>query len=129
MQRKLIALAALAATVASGATLVTAADKANANNAARGKQLYMATGCYQCHGTRGEGGGNAGPRLAPGPLPYEGFLMQLRKPRQRMPVYTAVVMPDSDVTAIYAYLQGVPQGKPAADIPILKGLSAAGVQP
>ena len=76
---------------------------------ARGKQLYLATGCYQCHGTRGEGGGNAGPRLAPGPLPYEGFLMQLREPRQRMPVYTAVVMPDSDVTAIYAYLQGVPK--------------------
>lgn len=128
MQRKLIALATLGFIAATGATFVAAADKP-ANNVARGKQLYLATGCYQCHGTRGEGGGNAGPRLAPGPIPYEGFVMQLRKPRQRMPVYTAVVMPDSDVTAIYAYLQGVPQGKPAADIPILKGLSAAGVQP
>lgn len=44
-----------------------AADKPGAN-AARGKQLYMATGCYQCHGTSGEGGGNALPRLAPGPI-------------------------------------------------------------
>jgi len=124
MQRQLIALAvAILAT-----TTIAAADKPS-SNAARGKQLYLATGCYQCHGTRGEGGGNAGPRLAPGPLPYEGFLIQLRKPRQRMPVYTAVVMPDADVTAIYAYLQGVPQGKPAADIPLLKGLSAAGAQP
>jgi ubiquinol-cytochrome c reductase cytochrome c subunit len=128
MQRTFIALAALGAVLTASATLVVAADKP-ANNVARGKQLYLATGCYQCHGTRGEGGGNAGPRLAPGPIPYEGFVMQLRKPRQRMPVYTAVVMPDADVTAIYAYLQGVPQGKPAADIPILKGLSAAGVQP
>jgi mono/diheme cytochrome c family protein len=128
MQRQLIAFALLGAVITAGATLVNAADK-SANNTARGKQLYMSTGCYQCHGTRGEGGGNAGPRLAPGPIPYEGFLMQLRKPRQRMPVYTAVVMPDGDVTAIYAYLQGVPQGKAAADIPILKGLSAAGAQP
>jgi mono/diheme cytochrome c family protein len=128
MRRKLTALAALSFIVATGATLVAAADKPR-DNAARGKQLYLATGCYQCHGTRGEGGGNAGPRLAPGPIPYEGFLMQLRKPRQRMPVYTAVVMPDGDVNAIYAYLQGVPQGKAAADIPILKGLSAAGAQP
>ena len=128
MQRQLIARAAFAAVIAATATLVVAADKPG-NNAARGKQLYLATGCFQCHGTRGEGGGNAGPRLAPGPIPYEGFLIQLRKPRQRMPVYTAVVMPDGDVTAIYAYLQGVPLGKPAADIPILKGLSATGTQP
>lgn len=97
----------------------SAADKP----AARGKQLYLSTGCYQCHGTRGEGGGNAGPRLAPGPLPLEGFTLQLRHPRQRMPVYTAVVMPDSDVAAIYAYLQSIPTGKTAAEIPILKSVS------
>jgi mono/diheme cytochrome c family protein len=92
-------------------------------NIARGKQLYMATGCYQCHGTRGEGGGNAGPRLAPGPMPYEGLILQLRKPRARMPVYTAVVMPDRDVADIYAYLQSVPKGRTASEIPMLKALS------
>jgi mono/diheme cytochrome c family protein len=110
-----------------GAALLTfigvaaAADKPA--DATRGKQLYMSTGCYQCHGTKGEGGGNAGPRLAPGPMPAEGFALQLRKPRQRMPVYTAVVMPDSDVADIYAYLLGVPKGKTAADIPMLKSLA------
>src|SRR6185312_9641927 len=96
------------------------ADKAA--SVTRGKQLYMATGCYQCHGTSGEGGGNAGPRLAPGPLPLEGFTLQLRHPRQRMPVYTAVVMPDRDVADIYAYLLTVPKAKTAADIPMLKTL-------
>ena len=96
------------------------ADKAA--SVTRGKQLYMATGCYQCHGTTGEGGGNAGPRLAPGPLPLEGFTLQLRHPRQRMPVYTAVVMPDRDVADIYAYLLTVPKAKTAADIPMLKTL-------
>jgi mono/diheme cytochrome c family protein len=96
-----------------------AADKPD--DVARGKQLYMTTGCDQCHGTHGQGG--AGPRLAPGPIPYEGVVMQLRKPRIRMPLYSAVVMPDSDVAAIYAYLQTVPKGKTASEIPMLKALS------
>lgn len=97
-----------------------AADKPN-DAVARGKQLYMTTGCDQCHGTRGQGG--AGPRLAPGPIPYEGVVMQLRKPRVRMPLYSAVVMPDSDVAAIYAYLQSVQKGKAVSEIPLLKALS------
>jgi mono/diheme cytochrome c family protein len=105
-------------------TVTTAAFGADKPaNVARGKQLYIATGCYQCHGTRGEGGGNAGPRVAPGPMPYEGLLIQLRKPRARMPVYTAVVMPDADVADIYAYLLSVPKGKTASEIPMLKALS------
>lgn len=102
-------------------TIAFAADKPA--NVARGKQLYLATGCYQCHGTRGQGGGGAGPRLAPGPIPYAGWLQQLRRPRARMPVYTAVVMPDADVADMYAYLQSVPKGKTASEIPMLKALS------
>jgi mono/diheme cytochrome c family protein len=107
---------------ACGVSAVARADDKPAN-VARGKQLYLATGCYQCHGTRGEGGGNAGPRLAPGPMPYAGLLQQLRHPRARMPVYTAVVMPDGDVADIYAYLQSVPKAKTASEIPMLKALA------
>ena len=33
-------------------------------------------------------------------------------------------MPDTDVADIYAYLQSVPKGKTAAEIPMLKALSA-----
>jgi mono/diheme cytochrome c family protein len=115
-----LATATLIALIAGGlATSTSAADKSA--NVARGKQLYMATGCYQCHGTRGEGG--AGPRLAPGPIPLAGVLQQLRHPRVRMPFYTDVVMPDKDVEDIYAFLQSVPKGKTASEIPMLKALS------
>jgi len=114
--------AALGVTLIIGVASALAADKPA--NTTRGKQLYMATGCFQCHGTTGQGGGNAGPRLAPTPMPYEGFMLQLRHPRARMPVYTVVVMPDQDVSDIYAYLQSVPKGKTPADIPMLKALSS-----
>jgi mono/diheme cytochrome c family protein len=122
MRRSFIATAVLGAAFIVGFTGALAAD--TRGNVVRGKQLYLATGCYQCHGTRGEGGGNAGPRLAPGPMPFEGLVLQLRRPRARMPVYTDVVMPDRDVADIYAYLQSVPKGKTAAEIPMLNALSA-----
>ena len=122
MRRSFIATAVLGAALIVGLTGALAADKPA--NATRGKQLYLATGCYQCHGTRGEGGGNAGPRLAPFPLPFEAIVLQLRHPRARMPIYTDVVMPETDVADIYAYLQSVPKGKTAAEISILSGLSA-----
>jgi mono/diheme cytochrome c family protein len=87
--------------------------------AAHGRKLFLGTGCYQCHGTSGEGGGVFGPKLAPDPLPYEAVLLQLRNPRARMPVYTALVLPDADAADIYAYLQSIPKAKPAASIPLL----------
>ncbi len=114
-------IASILLVIAGITTVAVAADKPA--NMAHGKQLYLATGCYQCHGTRGEGGGGSGPRLAPGPIPYAGLLQQLRHPRARMPVYTAVVMPDSDVADIFAYLQSVPKGKTASEISMLKALS------
>ncbi len=111
--------ATFALILAAGVSVSLAADAGG--NAARGKQLYMATGCYQCHGTVGAGG--AGPRLAPTPLPIAAYQIQLRHPRARMPVYTAVVMPDADVADIYAYLLSLPKAKTAAEIPILKGIA------
>lgn len=122
MQRSFIATAVLGTAFIVGLASALAADKSG--NSARGKQLYMSTGCYQCHGTRGEGGGNAGPRVAPSPLPYEGFVLQLRKPRARMPLYTDVVMPDDDIADIYAYLLSIPQGRTADEIPLLEDLPA-----
>ncbi len=122
MHRSFIATAVLVATLTVGLDCALATDRPG--NAAHGKQLYLATGCYQCHGTRGEGGGNAGPRLAPTPIPFEALMLQLRHPRARMPVYTAVVMPDTDVADVYAYLQSVARGRTAAEIPMLNGLSA-----
>jgi mono/diheme cytochrome c family protein len=104
-----------------GISVGVAADAGG--NATRGQQLYLATGCYQCHGTRGAGG--AGPRLAPGAIPIEAYKLQLRRPRVRMPVYTSVVMPDADLADIYAYLLTIPRGKSAAEIQLLKEIPTA----
>ena len=84
---------------------------------AHGKKLYVADGCWQCHGYQGQGG--AGPKLAPAPLPYEAVFRQLRKPRGTMPVYSHVTTPDQDVADMYAYLQSIPKAKAVADIPAL----------
>jgi mono/diheme cytochrome c family protein len=114
---------AVGLSVVLGAGVSVALLAAPATNAAHGKELYLATGCYQCHGTRGAGG--AGPRLTPGPIPIEALKLQLRHPRGRMPVYTPVVMSDADVADIYAYLLTIPKGKSAAEIPLLKGIAVA----
>jgi mono/diheme cytochrome c family protein len=57
----------------------------------------MADGCYQCHGTVGQGSRGTGPRLAPNPVPYEGFAQQLRKPANVMPPYSALVLSDAQL--------------------------------
>jgi mono/diheme cytochrome c family protein len=106
-----------------GAGISTAVAADAGGSATRGKELYLATGCYQCHGTRGAGG--AGPRLAPGAIPIEAYKLQLRRPRARMPVYTTIVMPEADIADIYAYLLTIPRGKSAAEIPLLKAISTA----
>jgi len=89
------------------------------NDAVEGKRLFLAYGCYQCHGTTGAGGGIAGPNLAPNPLPLEAVKAKLRTASGRMPVYTAAVVTDSEIAAIVAYLQSIPRGTPAKDIPLL----------
>jgi mono/diheme cytochrome c family protein len=88
-----------------------------AGDAARGKHLFMADGCYECHGTVGQGG--AGPRLAPDPLPAEAIAQYIRKPTAVMPPYVEKVAGDQDVQDIQAYLASIPQPPPLKDIPLL----------
>jgi mono/diheme cytochrome c family protein len=103
------------ATLAFGAP-VSAADGGNADN---GKQLYMRDGCYECHTTVGMGGGNAGPKIAPNPIPLEGIVAELRHPRQNMPQYSEAVISDAEIADIRAYLATIPDGPHAKDIPEL----------
>ena len=95
------------------------AQPAASAGAAHGRTIFIADGCYQCHGVQGQGGGPAGPKLAPQPLTLEDFTRQLRQPRDTMPVYTAVVLPDSELQDIYAYMQSIPKAKTVAEIPLL----------
>jgi mono/diheme cytochrome c family protein len=95
------------------------AAAAPAGNVAHGKKLMLDYGCADCHGTSGEGGGNAGPKLTPSPLPFNLFAHQLRAPRARMPVYTPKTTSDQDVADLYAYIRSIPKPLDAKDIPLL----------
>lgn len=114
-----IALASTAALAFLAIQSVSAFAAETSGDPIQGKRLFLADGCYQCHGTTGAGGGMAGPRLAPNPLPLEGIKAKLRTPSGRMPVYTAALLSDAQVADIVAYLQSIPSGKPSADIPLL----------
>jgi ubiquinol-cytochrome c reductase cytochrome c subunit len=89
-----------------------------AASAEQGKVAYMKYGCWQCHGTVGQGG-VAGPKLAPDPLPYEGFAAFTRTTNRAMPPYRESVLPEADLADIYAYLQSVPKAPDPKTIPLL----------
>lgn len=100
-------------------TVVVSAAAQSPGDATNGKRVFFADGCFYCHGTTGAGGGNAGPRLAPDPLPLEGVKAKVRTASGRMPVYSPEVLKDAEIADIVAYLQSIPKGTQAKDIPLL----------
>ena len=107
----------LLATLACAAALAAHAQ-APAGDTARGKKLFMQDMCYTCHGTAGQGGDRgSGPRIAPSPFPWEGFVKQVRHPREQMPRYSEKFVSDRDLADIHAYLSSQPA--PAKDLPAL----------
>ncbi len=87
-------------------------------NGANGKRLFVAYGCYQCHGYQGQGA-STGPRIGPPPLSLAFLLSYVRHPTGQMPPYTEKVVPDQDLTDIFAYLKSMPQPARASSIPLL----------
>ena len=106
-----IALAACAAFVLAGGAAVAA-------SAEKGKADFMKYGCWQCHGTVGQGG-ITGPKLAPDPLPYETFSSFVRTTNRAMPPYREPVLPNADLADIHAYLTTVPKPVDYKTIPLL----------
>ena len=96
--------AAAAAAIAALSSSLTAAES---GNAVRGARLYTTVGCYQCHGTVGQGSLVTGPRLAPNPAPLEFYMVVLRRPPNVMPAYSQKVLPDQDIADIHAYLSSL----------------------
>ena len=87
----------------------------------RGRQLYMDTGCFSCHGTVGQGGERSGaPKLAPDTYPFEAFRVLVRTPREAMPRFDVRYISDEQLQLIHRYLSAVPPGRRAADIPELR---------
>jgi mono/diheme cytochrome c family protein len=97
------------------------AQEAPAGSAERGQKIYMHQLCFNCHGTVGQGGGVAGPKVAPQPFAWPAFVQQVRTPRQAMPPYSAKNLPEQDLADTYAYLGSIKPGPRAADIPLLSG--------
>jgi mono/diheme cytochrome c family protein len=107
-------LAALAAGLVIGQGAALAAD------AARGKILFTQKyGCYQCHGTEGQGSQVTGPKLAPDPMPYDALSAFVRTSSRNMPPFREQILPNADLEDIYAYLKSIPPAKDWKSIPLL----------
>jgi mono/diheme cytochrome c family protein len=118
---KQIARVALAAAVLSvGALTAARAQDAPPGDAIEGKRLYLAVGCFTCHGRSGQGGAMNGPApvLAKTQMPFEGFKGQLRSPVNDMPAYSEKVMTDKQVADIYAFVESLPGPRSTKDMKI-----------
>jgi mono/diheme cytochrome c family protein len=117
MKRVVLLTAALIAASSIGAR----AQDAPPGDAANGKRVYLADGCFTCHGRAGQGGAYNGPApvLAKTAMPFEGFKMVVRESLRDMPAFTEAVLADKDLVDIYAFLQTLPGRRPAKDIAIL----------
>ncbi len=108
MQRLLFAAALLASSI-------------HAQDAENGKRIFMKVGCFECHGTLGQGT-IAGARIGPPRLNMQGVIRYVRRPAGQMPAFTEKVMSDRELTDVYAYLKAIPPPKPSKDIPLLNDL-------
>ena len=100
------------------AGLVLGCGGAFAASAEKGKAAFIQHGCWQCHGTEGQGG-QAGARLAPDPMPLETFTAFVRTSNRAMPPYPEAVLSNEDLADIHAYLQTIPKSADYKDIPLL----------
>ena len=115
-----IAGAGLVAAALAGFTGAARAHDAPPGDAIEGKRLYLAVGCFTCHGRSGQGGAMNGPApvLAKTQMPFEGFKGQLRSPVNDMPAYSEKVMTDKQVADIYAFVESLPGPRPTKDMKI-----------
>jgi len=107
--------------VLAGAIALIAEDPSVAASAERGKTAYIENGCWQCHGTMGQGSimTSGGKRLAPDPMPWEAFSSFVRSTNRAMPPYSESILSDNDLADIYAYLQSIPRPPDVKNLPLL----------
>ena len=111
--------AAIAAAFGGFGAAVRAQD-APPGDAIEGKRVYLAVGCFLCHGRSGQGGALNGPApiLAKTAMPFDGFKGQLRQPANEMPAYSEKVMTDKQIADIYAFVESLPGPRPTKDMKI-----------
>ena len=113
---KLVLKAASSLALVSG---LLASSAASAADAARGKELYVKTGCYACHGIEAQGA-MTGPKLAPDPMPADALATYIRNSAPTlMPPYSEKLLGDAEVADIHAYLVTIKKGPSAKELPLL----------
>ena len=114
------AVVAVVFVLADGWNAATAQDQPT-GDPVNGKRIYLADGCFECHGRAGQGGAMnyQTPALAKLELPVESFVAFLRAAPNDMPAYSADVLSDKDATDIYAFLQSLPGRQPVKNFPLL----------
>jgi mono/diheme cytochrome c family protein len=97
------------------------AQSAASGDAANGKRVYLADGCFTCHGRVGQGGAMnyPAPAIAKLEMPVESFVSFLRDAPNDMPAYSIDVLSDKEAADIHAFLQSLPGRKPAKEFPLL----------
>jgi ubiquinol-cytochrome c reductase cytochrome c subunit len=111
-------IGAIIGPAAFAAALLLGAAGAMAASAEKGKAGFVQHGCWQCHGYEGQGG-VTGPKLAPGPLPFEALSNFVRTTSRAMPPYREEVLSNEDLADIYAYLESIPKTRDPKSIPLL----------
>jgi mono/diheme cytochrome c family protein len=87
----------------------------------KGKEAFVKHGCFQCHGTVGQGSVNTsgGKVLTNTALPLEAFQAFVRTTNRAMPPYSEKILPNEDLADIYAYLESIPKPVDYKTIPLL----------
>jgi mono/diheme cytochrome c family protein len=123
---KRIGIAALAGAVFAAGACVVAQSPAQAQDAphgdaTNGQRIYLAVGCFTCHGRSGQGGAFNGPApiLASTALPFDGFKGQIRDPSNDMPAFSDAVLSDKDIADIFAFVKSLPGPRSPKDVTIL----------
>lgn len=110
-----------AAIVTLGGWTIAMAQDAPAGDPIHGQQVYLADGCFMCHGRAGQGGqfNYQTPALAQIALPVDSFTAFLRAAPNDMPSFSTDVLSDKDAADIHAFLRSLPGPKPVKDFPLL----------
>jgi mono/diheme cytochrome c family protein len=116
MRKSGLRLAALAAGLVLGAGGALAAGSPE-----KGKQAFVKHGCFQCHGTLGQGSvvTSNNKVLYNTQLPFESFQAFVRTTNRAMPPYSEAILSNDDLADIYAYLESLPKPPDYKTIPLL----------
>ena len=110
--------ARILATTALAAALLLGHASAMAQSAEKGKKAFMDRGCWQCHGTVGQGA-LTGPKLAPETKPLAFMDVFIRNSKGTMPPYPEAILTKAELADIHAYLSSIPKSPDYKSIPLL----------